>query len=125
MTVLGSYGFSRQVSYPVRILSEEMSRVAVDTDEEQEIPLFRHDEVEKKDEVGKMIQSYNAMARRINDNIIRTYQYKLQQKRTELKMLQFQINPHFLYNALNTITAMGLLFLFPLAVMDQEKSQHG
>lgn len=109
VTILGSYGFSRQVSYPVRILSEEMSRVAVDTDEEQEIPLFSHDEVEKKDEVGKMIQSYNAMARRINDNIIRTYQYKLQQKRTELKMLQFQINPHFLYNALNTITAIAKL----------------
>lgn len=109
VTILGSYGFSRQVSYPVRILSEEMSQVAVDTDEEQEIPLFRHDEVGKKDEVGKMIQSYNAMARRINDNIIRTYQYKLQQKRTELKMLQFQINPHFLYNALNTITAIAKL----------------
>ena len=56
-----------------------------------------------------MIDSYNAMAKRINDNIIKDYIYKLNQKQAELKMLQFQINPHFLYNALNTISSIAQL----------------
>ena len=49
------------------------------------------------------------MAKRINDNIIKDYILKLNQKQTELKMLQFQINPHFLYNALNTISSIAQL----------------
>ena len=90
-------------------LSEFMGSVAGVSLEGQEISLFPQKKSEGTEEIQQMIQSYNAMAKRINDNIIKEYIYRLNQKQAELKMLQFQINPHFLYNALNTISSIAQL----------------
>lgn len=109
ITIAGSYVMARQVSRPVRELSQVMGKVANVSGEEQEIALFEEGSLVREDEIGQMIHSYNAMAKRINDNIIKDYIYRLNQKQTELKMLQFQINPHFLYNALNTISSIAKL----------------
>ena len=86
-----------------------MGNVADISEEGQEIAFFPREQVEGTEEIQQMIESYNAMAKRINDNIIKDYIYKLNQKQAELKMLQFQINPHFLYNALNTISSIAQL----------------
>ena len=109
ITVTGSYVLAKNVSRPVKELSQFMGRVADVPEEEKEIALFSKKDTESTKEILQMIDSYNAMAKRINDNIIKDYIYKLNQKQAELKMLQFQINPHFLYNALNTISSIAQL----------------
>ena len=109
ITITGSYVLAKNVSRPVKELSQFMGRVADVPEEEKEIALFSKKDTESTEEILQMIDSYNAMAKRINDNIIKDYIYKLNQKQAELKMLQFQINPHFLYNALNTISSIAQL----------------
>jgi two-component system, sensor histidine kinase YesM len=72
-------------------------------------------EVMSKDEIGLLTHGYNKMVERLahmRDEIyfakLRETEMSLSQKETELKVLQSQINPHFLYNALETIRGMAL-----------------
>lgn len=60
------------------------------------------------DEIGKLIQSIQKMMYSINHYIIREYQLELANKSIELKALQAQINPHFIYNTLQCIAAESL-----------------
>jgi two-component system sensor histidine kinase YesM len=59
--------------------------------------------IETKDEVGMLANSFNSMVYEIKDLIRENYQIELKQKEAELYALQSQINPHFMYNTLETI----------------------
>ena len=63
--------------------------------------------VENHDEFGELTQSFNHMTERIHGLIERVYKAQITQKESELKALQAQINPHFLYNTLSTISWMA------------------
>jgi two-component system sensor histidine kinase YesM len=56
-----------------------------------------------KDEIGELIDNYNFMLRRITSLVQEQYQMGHELKNAELKALQSQINPHFLYNTLDLI----------------------
>jgi two-component system sensor histidine kinase YesM len=60
----------------------------------------------RKDEFGRLTDSFNSMISRINTLVNEVYQEKLAQKSAEIKALQAQINPHFLYNTLDSINWM-------------------
>lgn len=60
------------------------------------------DEV-RKDEFGRVFSAYNNMSEKIENLIQELYQEKLVKREMELKILQEKINPHFLYNTLDTI----------------------
>ncbi len=55
------------------------------------------------DEFGFLFASADAMAARTQQLIHELYASRLSRRESELKVLQSQINPHFLYNTLDTI----------------------
>ncbi len=65
------------------------------------------DEMLTNDEMGKLCATYNAMLDTIDSLINDVYELYRKQKRFELKALQAQINPHFLYNTLDSINWMA------------------
>lgn len=60
-------------------------------------------EVRTRDELGFIGQSFNSMAANIHSLIKEVYEVRLSEREAELKALQAQLNPHFLYNTLDTI----------------------
>ncbi|UJF35702.1 sensor histidine kinase [Paenibacillus hexagrammi] len=61
-----------------------------------------------KDEIGQLTNRFGQMLTNINTLIEEVYQSKITQREAELKALQTQINPHFLYNTLSIINWKAL-----------------
>ena len=63
--------------------------------------------VERDDEVGELLNGFDGMVQSMDDNIRRIHEEEDQKRELELRILQEQINPHFISNTLNTIRVMA------------------
>lgn len=87
---------------PLRKLSGLMKRV-------QKGDMDVYFDVKYNDEVGLVATSFNNMIKRIKDLIDEIYLTKLRKQQAELDVLQGQINPHFIYNTMETIRMLSVL----------------
>ena len=61
-----------------------------------------------RDELDEIADSVNQMGEQIHTLIEESYKKELDRKISELNLLQEQINPHFLYNALSSISVLAM-----------------
>lgn len=87
---------SKRISQPLQTVCEAMVQFR-QGDFEQQV------EIQTKDEVGQVAACFNQMVTDIRELINKNYILVLKERESELAILQAQINPHFLYNALDSI----------------------
>lgn len=99
-SILCAWGIAMSVSRPIRLLSSIMMKFG-EGDFSVRCP------ERGKDETGQLSTTFNRMAEDINKLIQKVYNEQLAKRDAELKYLQMQINPHFLYNTLETMNWMA------------------
>ncbi|AFC31048.1 histidine kinase internal region [Paenibacillus mucilaginosus 3016] len=92
----------QRVTNPLRALTRLLSKVDPDA------PLPRYPE-ESRDEIGRLARSYNRLGLHIEQLKTQLIQGETRKKEADMRALQAQINPHFLYNTLSSIHWIALL----------------
>lgn len=97
VAILGAWFVSRNVVMPLEQLVSGMRLV-----ENGKFPQLKVSR--KNDEIGMVLNDFNKMVLRINNLINEVYLQQILRKDAQLKSIYAQIDEHFLYNTLNSIT---------------------
>ena len=92
---------ARNITFPIQKLRDSMKRVQKGDFSAAEIEAY------SDNEIGSLTRSFNVMTHKIQDLMAQNIQEQEQKRKIELKALQSQINPHFLYNTLDSIIWMA------------------
>ena len=95
-----SYYFSRLIYKPIRRMQDAIGEIKRGNYE-------THIEVGGDDELGQLTESFNVMSKHLIDNTERLIQRERELSDSNIKMMQAQLNPHFLYNTLDTMKWMA------------------
>ncbi|MDC3415820.1 sensor histidine kinase [Aquibacillus salsiterrae] len=101
LVILATLFVSFKITSPIRILLTNIKQVERGNMEVQFESLGQ-------DEIGILGERFRKMMKRINELINLEYKLKLENKTNQLKVLQSQLNPHFLNNALQSIGTLAL-----------------
>jgi two-component system sensor histidine kinase YesM len=94
--------FVQWITKPLQVLT----RFLKNADPDKPLPTYQ---VNSKDEVGMLVNSYNRLRKRII-SLTKQVKYKEElKKQADMRALQAQINPHFLYNTLSSVRWKALM----------------
>lgn len=101
VALLFSRFMARSITLPIQKLRDSMKKV-------QEGDFSVSDVVvDSKNEIGSLTKSFDVMTHRIHELMEQNVYEQEEKRKSELKALQSQINPHFLYNTLDSIIWMA------------------
>ena len=100
LTALLSILVSRGITRPIRFLSRAMENFGQGN-------FDINCQVDSEDEIGRLSHTFNQMVMDMNSLVNTVYEQKVMKQEAQMKSLQMQINPHFLYNTLDTINWMA------------------
>ena len=101
VALLFSRFMARSITLPIQKLRDSMKKV-------QEGDFSVSDVVvDSKNEISSLTKSFDVMTHRIHELMEQNVHEQEEKRKSELKALQSQINPHFLYNTLDSIIWMA------------------
>ncbi|NOU99997.1 cache domain-containing sensor histidine kinase [Paenibacillus planticolens] len=109
LALLLAYRFGKSIAKPVQTLKSGMRET--EKGNWATIPLPPH-----RDEIVELMVRYNLMVKRLSEAVDRVVQVELsnseirmERQKAEFQSLQLQINPHFMYNTLETIVCYATI----------------
>ncbi len=87
---------SNKITYPIKELSKEMIKISKGN---MKAKLY----IKTDDEIGLLINQYNDMVENLEQLVKERFENGLEARKQEVLALEAQINPHFLYNILDSI----------------------
>ena len=93
--------FSRMFSKPIVALADKMQHVTIRDYDKSNV-------TQRKDEIGLLENSFDTMVQRNQELIAQKFQTRIEKRSAQLRALQAQINPHFMYNTLQIIGGMAI-----------------
>ena len=106
LCALVSMRLSRQLFEPIRELNAAMGAV-------EEGRLDTRLEVRSTDEMGQLAGRFNRMVERLHAHLDESVRRRQELSDAQIRMMQAQLNPHFLYNTLDTVKWMGKINKVP------------
>ena len=110
LCLICSWHLSRHLSQPVNELDRAMQLV-----QEGQLDVCLGND--REDELGRLSESFNRMTQEYRLNLERSVQRQKELNETQLRMMQAQLNPHFLYNTLDSMKWMAVASHVPKVAM--------
>ena len=95
-----SFFFTRRVTDDIRRFIQHIHQISWENF--TQLPVYEKEEIRDRD-VYALQQAFNKMSVRINELVRENYLKQILIKETQIQALQAQMNPHFLYNTLNSV----------------------